>query len=93
MIVARFPVRAQEEETKYESEVKKTCSALKIMAIKLQNILSNTASRHAGETDQKTKCISDPMTAITVIINNKCFLIIFPFLQRLRDVLLVNVLS
>lgn len=65
------------------------------MAVKLQNILSNTASRHSeGETDQKTKYISDPMTAIIVIINNKCFLILFPFsLQRLHDVLLVNVLN
>lgn len=88
MIIARFPVRAKEEETKYECEVKKTCSTLKIMAIKLQNILSNTASWHSGETDQKTKCISDPMTAITVIINNKCFLIIFSFMRRFHDVLL-----
>lgn len=87
MIIARFPVRAQEEETKYECEVKKTSSTLKIMAIKLQNILTNTASRHTeGELDQKTKCLSDPMAAITVIINNKCFLITFPFLQRLHDV-------
>jgi len=65
-----------------------------MMVIKLQNILFNTASGHSGEeTDQKTKCISDPMTAITVIINNKCFFNSIPLFEKLHDVLLVNALS
>lgn len=42
------------------------------MAKKLKNVLSSTATRHSErEANQKAECLSDPMTAIIVIINNK----------------------